>query len=300
MQKSCQTSSFYIFFKLAIPFRIIFFKIIKKTYICKKSPIPMRINTIIILLTAFLACQTMAAQSSLSMPGKQKPTAGQTVNTPKQKQKHKKKTDTTTAPKQKPLTGTINGHEWVDLGLPSGLKWATCNVGASSPEQYGDYFAWGETKTKSSYTQENSETQDKDKTWLINNGYISNAGNLKPSHDAAAQHWMSSWRMPSEKEIRELVDNTTSTWTTYNGVNGRLFTSKHNGQSIFIPAAGGKNAKGSFYCGENGSTWSSTLKANEYDSSKDALAICFEQDDWMGCIGSLARYCGRPVRPVTK
>ena len=123
-------------------------------------------------------------------------------------------------------TGKINGHEYVDLGLS--VKWATCNVGASSPTEYGNYYAWGETTTKSEYTKKNS------KTCGISMGDIS--GNS--SYDAARTNWGGSWRLPTKAECQELLDNCKSEWTTVSGVRGRRFTSKKNGRSIFLPAAG--------------------------------------------------------------
>ena len=119
----------------------------------------------------------------------------------------------------------INGHEYVDLGLS--VKWATCNVGASQPHEYGDYYAWGETTTKNNYTEDNSKTYGK------NIGDIS--GN--PNYDAAAANWGSRWRMPTYTEMKELDDKCTWTWTTENEVNGFKVTGP-NGNSIFLPAAG--------------------------------------------------------------
>ena len=131
---------------------------------------------------------------------------------------------------------TINGHEYVDLGLPSGLLWATCNVGANSPEEYGDYFAWGETETKSDYT--NCPAVLLSYSELQSQGYIDEDGKLTPSHDAAAANWGGSWRMPTFDELHELRTSCTWTWTTQNGVNGYKLTSKTNGNTIFLPAAG--------------------------------------------------------------
>ena len=140
-------------------------------------------------------------------------------------------------------TNTINGHEWVDLGLS--VKWATCNVGASSPSDYGDYFAWGEISTKSSYTKDNSKTYNK------HMGYI--AGNSQ--YDAARANWGSTWRMPTEKEFQELKDQCTWTWTSLGGHSGYRVTSKTNGNSIFLPAAGWRG--GSLYSvGSYGHYWS--------------------------------------------
>ena len=122
--------------------------------------------------------------------------------------------------------GKINGHEYVDLGLS--VKWATCNVGASSPTEYGNYYAWGETSTKNKYSVKNSRTRGKDI------GDI--GGNL--SYDAARANWGGSWRLPTLAEFEELINNCESEWVTQDGIKGRRFTSKKNGESIFLPAAG--------------------------------------------------------------
>ena len=97
------------------------------------------------------------------------------------------------------FTGTLNGHDWVDLALPSGLKWATCNVGASSPEDYGNYYAWGETSTKSDYSSSTSTTYGKD---------MSDIGG-KDMYDVASKQWDSSWRLPTKTEFEELLDEET-------------------------------------------------------------------------------------------
>ena len=120
-----------------------------------------------------------------------------------------------------------NGYEYVNLGLPSGLKWATCNVGARSSEEAGDYFAWGETRPKSSYTRANSTAYGE--SW----GDIGRDSN----RDAARANWGGSWRMPTKAEFQELIDNCTWTWTTQNGHNGYEVMGR-NGYSIFLPAAG--------------------------------------------------------------
>ncbi|MBQ4621338.1 MAG: hypothetical protein IJB28_01640, partial [Bacteroidaceae bacterium] len=122
-------------------------------------------------------------------------------------------------------------HETVDLGLPSGLRWATCNVGASSPEEYGDYFAWGETTTKSSYTSSNSTTYNLSVPTLQSRGIIGSDGNLTAAYDVATANWGGSWRMPTLDEMEELLNKCTWTWTTQNGVKGRKVTGP-NGNSI--------------------------------------------------------------------
>ena len=126
-----------------------------------------------------------------------------------------------------PQQATHYGYDWVDLGLPSGLKWATCNVGACNPEEAGYYFAWGETRPKSSYTRANSTSCGK--SWGDIGG--------DSSRDAARANWGGSWRMPTKAEFQELIDNCTWTWTTQNGHNGYEVMGR-NGYSIFLPAAG--------------------------------------------------------------
>jgi len=145
-----------------------------------------------------------------------------------------------------PPTPPGSEHEYVDLGLPSGTLWATCNVGANSPEEYGDYFAWGETQPKDVYdwsTYKYCKGSISTLTKYCNNpdcgynGFTDNLTTLLPEDDAAAVNWGDNWRMPTKADFEELYNNTTMTWTQQNGVNGRLFTSS-NGNSLFLPAAG--------------------------------------------------------------
>ena len=143
-------------------------------------------------------------------------------------------------------TINIGGHYAVDLGLS--VKWATCNVGATKPEDYGDYYAWGETTTKTSYTYVNSKTMEKSM------GDI--GGDSR--YDAATANWGSGWRLPTESEFLELIDNCTWTWTTRNGVNGYEVKSKKNGNSIFLPAAGSGDGDTPYGQGSYGRYWSST------------------------------------------
>ena len=194
-----------------------------------------------------------------------------------------------------PTTGTINGHEWVDLGLPSGLKWATCNVGANSPEDYGNYYAWGETTTKSTYTEDNSLTYGLNESQLQSQGYIDGSGNLTPSHDAATANWGGSWRMPTKTEMQELIDNCTRTWTTQNGVKGTKMTGP-NGNSIFLPASGGRYGSSLNFVGSLGYYWSSTpLDGNDFSAYdlffKDFSAFV----NW-----GYYRSNGFTVRPITE
>ena len=182
-----------------------------------------------------------------------------------------------------PFTGTLNGHDWVDLGLPSGLKWATCNVGASSPKGYGNYYAWGETSTKSSYDYDNCTTNRKEMSDIGGNA----------AYDVARNQWGSNWRLPTHAEFQELIDNCTWEWTTQSGVNGYKVTGKVNGESIFLPAAGYRDGTSPKYAGSRGEYWSSSpLASNMYQS----YHLTFH-GGYHGT-GSVVRYMGRTVRPV--
>ena len=184
-------------------------------------------------------------------------------------------------------------YEWVDLGLPSGLRWATFNVGASSPEEYGDYFAWGETTTKSSYDEDNSITYGLSTSTLQSRGIIGSDGNLTAAYDAATANWGGSWRMPTLDEIKELCNKCTWTWTTQNGVNGQLVTGP-NGNSIFLPAAGDRYGTVFLGCGSRGGYWSATLGE---DYSYGAYSLYF-RDGYHNWHYNY-RYYGHSVRPVT-
>ena len=148
-----------------------------------------------------------------------------------------------------------NGYDYVDLGLPSGTLWATMNVGASKPSDFGLYFQW-EKKFAS------DESDYKFGVYPNYSKYTTKGATLDLEDDAVHVNWGGDWHMPTPEQIQELLDNTTSEWTTQDGVNGRLFTSKSNpSKSIFIPAAGdawGGSVQGS---GDNGYVWSSMLNA---------------------------------------
>ena len=159
-------------------------------------------------------------------------------------------------------------HSFVDLGLPSGLLWATCNVGANAPEDYGDYFAWGETQPKETYSWSTYQYCNGSSNTLTKycnnpnygyNGFTDSLTTLLPEDDAATANWGEDCRMPTRSEWQELFENTTGTWvTTQNGVVGCIFTAS-NGNSIFLPAAGrnwgGENNDLNIY----GYYWSSSL-----------------------------------------
>jgi len=199
-------------------------------------------------------------------------------------------------------------HEWVDLGLPSGTLWATCNIGANSPEEYGDYFAWGETKPKEKYTWDTyiyyaglndiGETMTKYCTDgnFGYNGFTDNMTELLPEDDAATINWGNGWQMPDVEQCRELINEeyTNTLWTTQNGVNGRLITSKSNNNSIFLPAAGYNGETAIYETGRLGAYWSRSLVARY--SASGSYDLLFHQNEIF--ISGGQRYAGATVRPV--
>lgn len=166
--------------------------------------------------------------------------------------------------------GNTTSVQWVDLGLPSGLLWADRNLGAQSPEDYGNYYAWGETSPKEVYdwityaygNDYNALTKYCNQSDYGLNGFKDKLTTLKASDDAAKAELGGKARMPRDSEWHELIYETKSTWTTRNGVYGRLFTGS-NGKSIFLPAAGDRyRSRPSSNAGESGHYWSSTLNIN--------------------------------------
>ena len=173
-------------------------------------------------------------------------------------------------------TGDSNGYSYVDLGLS--VKWATCNVGANAPEEYGDYFAWGEISPKSSYSSSNYS-------------YSNNPSILPMSADAANANWGGTWRMPTRAEQDELRTQCTWTWTTQNGVQGYTVNSRTNGNSIFLPAAGYRDNSDLYGAGSFGCYWSSSVY---YSSRAYYLYFYVSSVDW----DNSSRYYGQSVRPV--
>lgn len=197
------------------------------------------------------------------------------------------------------VVGT-NGHEYVDLGLTSGTLWATMNVGASSPSDYGDYFAWGEVtgynSGKSSfdwstykYCKGTDDTMTKYCT-ISSLGNIDNKTELELSDDVARYNWGGSWRMPSESQFEELEDECTWTWTTQDGISGFLVSSKKNSNSLFLPAAGYRstNLKDA---GVEGYYW---LRSLSVSSSGE----CWHFYSFNILFSSRDRCHGQGVRPV--
>ena len=199
--------------------------------------------------------------------------------------------------------GSWGSHDYVNLGLPSGTLWATCNVGADTPEDYGDYFAWGETQPKDWYGWSayqycmgsyNTLTKYCNNSVYGYNGFTDNLTILQPSDDAATANWGNGWRMPTKEEWQELYQNTTHTWTTQNGVNGRLFTTS-NGSSLFLPVAGFRWVGELCNVGIFGYYWSSSLGTDDPDF---AWCLYFGSDGAHGYDFSYGRGSGYPVRPV--
>ena len=191
------------------------------------------------------------------------------------------------------LIDPYNGYEYVDLGLPSGLKWAKYNVGASSPEEYGLYFAWGET---TGYTAEQvtGGVRKFDDTTYQAGAAASISADLTLEQDAAHVNLGGNWRMPTEAECRELIKNCNVTWTDdYNGtgVAGKVFTSKVNGKSVFFPAAGSCTNSSVYDVGSKGSYLSASL-----NSPFDTRKLGFSSGGQGVFINN--RFYGIPVRGV--
>ncbi|MBE6291988.1 MAG: DUF1566 domain-containing protein [Bacteroidales bacterium] len=184
-------------------------------------------------------------------------------------------------PKPEPVVA-----EAIDLGLS--VKWASWNVGATAPEEYGDYFAWGETEVKDDYSED---------TYLYyqNGVYVDLGADISGTeYDVAHVKWGDKWRMPTLDEILELCYNCSWNWTTQNGVNGYKVTGP-NGNSIFLPAAGYRIGTEVYYRGSDGSYWSGALVEND---SGDAYSLYFDSGHW-GWLNYGYRNLGFTVRPVT-
>ena len=175
-------------------------------------------------------------------------------------------------------SGTINGHEWVNLGLS--VKWATCNVGASGPSNYGKYYAWGETSTKSTYTDDNSKTYGKSMDDI--------AGDSR--FDAALANWGGTWRLPTKAEMEELVDKCTWTWKG-NGYN----VTGPNGNSIFLPATGVRGKSSLSDAGSVGYYWSSIPC-----ESNNLYTNCLEFSSGSHDVYLTLRFWGHSIRPVAE
>lgn len=200
--------------------------------------------------------------------------------------------------------GSYHGHDYIDLGLPSGTMWATCNVGADSPDQYGDYFAWGETTPKTTYNWSTYKYSKGDYNQLTKycpqsdfgfNGFTDNLKTLQPSDDAATANWGEGWSTPTYKQWVELLTKCSYSFTTINGVKGCLFTAR-NGNTIFLPAGDSRYDEEPRLIGEEGSYWSSSLYQDMPDGAKGCqFIISFDDCD---LYNTFCRANGRPVRAV--
>ncbi|MCF0218823.1 MAG: hypothetical protein HUK14_03500 [Muribaculaceae bacterium] len=200
--------------------------------------------------------------------------------------------------------------EYVDLGLPSGLKWATCNLDAKSPEEIGGYYGWGCTTPFkegdapgwSTYFQliggTGTKTEDCGTEADPLAEYVNNSLSIAGTEwDAAHAKLGGTWRIPTPTEIDELIENTTSEWTTVNGVNGRLFTSKQNGKTIFIPASDYCSGGPKDLMDHSGYCWGS-ISVFYYDVPCRASSLNFEDDELLS--DSMYRLYGLPIRPVSE
>lgn len=177
------------------------------------------------------------------------------------------------------------GHEYVDLGLPSGLKWATCNVGASKPSEHGDYYAWGEISTKASYDEDNCETYGKELDDISGKSF----------YDAARANWGGIWRMPTVADFQELLDVCTWKWTSQNSHNG-YFVKGPNGRTIFLPATGQRYETSLNSADELGYYWS----ASPYESYSCWYAYSLYLSDHDLSVEEYGREGGHSVRPVAE
>ena len=193
-------------------------------------------------------------------------------------------------------TGTVNGHEWIDLGLPSGTKWATCNVGASKPEEYGGYYAWGETKTKSVYNEDTYQYI------FFHDGYQNyvhiGSDIAGTSYDASTANWGNPWCMPSLSQMNELINCCSCQWSIENGVNGLLVTGA-NGGTIFMPAAGCHFNDELDLVGENGRYWLSSI-CLENPNFSYYLPFSFSPKSFNPSVdyGGYGRGYGFTIRPI--
>ena len=199
-----------------------------------------------------------------------------------------------------------NHPHMIDLGLPSGTKWACCNVGANSPSECGDYFAWGETTPKTNFTLTNYKWyaggDDHNITKYCSNsdyGVVDNIVGLELEDDAAYVNWGPQWRMPGTAQMNELLGNCTSVWTKVNGMYGFVFKSNINNAAVFFPAVGWYNRTGLNEVESAGCYWS---RYNPYTSRPNlAYIICFRYGN-MGTVYQIGqclnRFCGCTIRPV--
>lgn len=198
-----------------------------------------------------------------------------------------------------------NNHEFVDLGLPSGLKWATCNIGANAPEEYGNYYAWGETEPKDDYRgnkyfADDYSTTDRLLKYNVNpqQGDVDNKTVLDPEDDVAHVVWGGTWRMPTDEEHRELRLKCQWENTTLNGVKVTKITGP-NGNCIYLPYTGRRMYAMTLSADTEGYYWTSSLKVDGGGSLDDYCSYA-EYFTVPYALGSMSRSMGAAVRPVTE
>lgn len=197
--------------------------------------------------------------------------------------------------------GGFDVHTAVDLGLPSGTLWAVCNVGATIPEDYGEYFAWGETEPRTTYNWANYKYCNGSFNQLTKycnnsnygyNAFTDNLTQLLPEDDAATDYWGEGWCIPTATQWEELYNNTTNTWTTWNGVKGFLFSAS-NGNGFFLPTAGQRFEDELYNTDSIGLYWSSSLNVD-----RPWQALPFKIVSGSCIVGSGSRFGGLTIRPV--
>ena len=184
-----------------------------------------------------------------------------------------------------PTEGKLNGHTWVDLGLPSGTRWATCNIDATAPEQPGKLYAWGETATKTNFVRENSKTDKKPMEDISGN----------PTYDVATAKWGKGWRIPTEEQFKELLKYCSYTYEPCGNIYWQKFTSSINKKVIYLPATGYKEGSAKLtYPKTNGYYWTSTPSTDQYNTGAGVYAFAVDE----GRMGHGGRSTGGAVRPV--
>ena len=195
---------------------------------------------------------------------------------------------TTIAPMEEygPAEGKLNGHEWVDLGLPSGVRWATCNIDATAPGQPGKLYAWGETVTKTNFVDANSKTNNKKMEDISGD----------PVYDVATAKWGKDWRIPTEKEFYELLCYCDYDYEPNGNIYWQKFTSRINKKILYLPATGFKESSDKLtYPKTNGSYWTSTPVINQYNNGAGIYHFAVDE----GRMSHGGRSMGNAVRPVT-
>lgn len=191
---------------------------------------------------------------------------------------------------------SFNGHDWIDLGLPSGIKWATCNIGAKTPEDRGDYFAWGEVAPKANYgwTFYEFRLQLENRIAKYGDGVADNKFVLEKTDDAATVNWGGNWRTPTKEEFEELKAHCNFIWEDRYGIKGFKVVSKMNGSSVFFPAAGYCDEDGFFSENETGNYWSSSVTRG--NRPYDAWDFYFSPQNIS--LSQDYRHHGLTIRPV--